>query len=110
MWKLLALPQVTSNDMSIWTNYRGGGKGYSALPPTKLLWEGAVPCCPPPCSYAFDSEWTFRLSGMRTPHRIAVIFCLHEMDSINLSRDMRFPTMWYARPAKSQISLRIRAV
>ena len=29
---------------------------------------------------------------------------------ITLSRDTRFPTMWYVRPAKSQISLRIRAV
>ena len=27
-----------------------------------------------------------------------------------MSRGMRFPTMWYVRPAKSQISLRIRAV
>ena len=27
-----------------------------------------------------------------------------------LSRDMRFPTMWYVRPAKPQISLRICAV
>ena len=27
-----------------------------------------------------------------------------------LSRDVRFPTMWYLRPAKPQISLRIRAV
>ena len=26
----------------------------------------------------------------------------------NLSRDMRFPTMWYVRSAKSQTSLRIR--
>ena len=26
-----------------------------------------------------------------------------------LSRDMRFPTMWYMRPAKPQISLRMRA-
>ena len=26
-----------------------------------------------------------------------------------LSRDTRFPTMWYVRPAKPQISLRIRA-
>ena len=31
-------------------------------------------------------------------------------DQNNLSRDMRFPTMWYVRPAKPQISLRIRAV
>ena len=28
----------------------------------------------------------------------------------NMSRDMRFPTMWYVRPAKPQISLRICAV
>ena len=27
-----------------------------------------------------------------------------------LSQCMRFPTMWYVRPAKPQISLRIRAV
>ena len=37
-----------------------------------------------------------------------------EMDIHNsndqLSRDMRFPTMWYVRPAKAQTSLRIRAV
>ena len=28
----------------------------------------------------------------------------------NMSRDMRFPTIWYVRPAKAKISLRIRAV
>ena len=28
----------------------------------------------------------------------------------NVSQCMRFPTMWYVRPAKPQISLRIRAV
>ena len=28
----------------------------------------------------------------------------------NMSHDMRFPTMWYVRPAKPQISLRIHAV
>ena len=27
----------------------------------------------------------------------------------NMSHDMRFPTMWYARPAKAQTSLRICA-
>ena len=30
--------------------------------------------------------------------------------NLNLSRGMRFPTMWYIRPAKPQISLRICAV
>ena len=29
---------------------------------------------------------------------------------IYMSQCMRFPTMWYVRPAKPQISLRIRAV
>ena len=28
----------------------------------------------------------------------------------NMSQCTRFPTMWYVRPAKPQISLRIRAV
>ena len=32
------------------------------------------------------------------------------MQSHDLSRDMRFSTMWYVRPAKAQTSLRIRAV
>ena len=31
-------------------------------------------------------------------------------ESDDLSRDMRFPTMWFMRPAKPQISLRLRAV
>ena len=30
--------------------------------------------------------------------------------STKLSHDMRFPTMWYVRPAKPQTSMRIRAV
>ena len=28
---------------------------------------------------------------------------------VQMSRDMRFPTMWYVRPPKAQTSLRIRA-
>ena len=28
--------------------------------------------------------------------------------TLDMSCDMRFPTMWYVRPAKPQISLRIR--
>ena len=31
-------------------------------------------------------------------------------NSLNLSHDMRFPTMWYAREAKPQTSMGIRAV
>ena len=33
-----------------------------------------------------------------------------EVEMFYLSRDMRFPTMWYVQPAKPQISLRMRAV
>ena len=32
------------------------------------------------------------------------------MKADKLSQPMRFPTMWYVRPPKPQISLRIRAV
>ena len=28
----------------------------------------------------------------------------------NMNQDMRFPTMWYVRPVKPQISLRLRPV
>ena len=30
--------------------------------------------------------------------------------SLLMSHDMKFPTMWYVRPAKAQTSLRTRAV
>ena len=30
------------------------------------------------------------------------------LQCIEMSRNMRFPTMWYVRPAKAQTSLRIR--
>ena len=32
------------------------------------------------------------------------------LQCIEMSRNVRFPTMWYVRPAKAQTSLRIRAV
>ena len=35
--------------------------------------------------------------------------CMHGNEK-KLSQCMRFPTMWYVRPAKPQISLSIRAV
>ena len=35
------------------------------------------------------------------------VLCLYQN---NMSRDIRFPTMWSVRPAKAQTSLRIRAV
>ena len=47
---------------------------------------------------------TFRIEGTQ---------CLltRDMQILDqMSRDMRFPTMWYVRPAKPQISLRTRSV
>ena len=35
---------------------------------------------------------------------------LIRVSTCHISRGMRFPTMWYVRPAKAQTSLRIRAV
>ena len=35
---------------------------------------------------------------------------LHGKTLPNLSRNMRFPTMWNAQPVKTQISMRIRTV
>ena len=34
----------------------------------------------------------------------------YSLDDKEISPDMRFPTMWYVRPEKSQTGLRIRAV
>ena len=36
--------------------------------------------------------------------------CKYINKNIIMSHDMRFPSMWYVRPAKPQTSLRIRAV
>ena len=49
---------------------------------------------------------------------VIVCYIKHHLDyfkqfesrSQQTSRNMRIPTMWYVRPAKAQISLRIRAV
>ena len=35
---------------------------------------------------------------------------IRELREVCMSHGMRFPTMWYVRPAKAQTSLRIRAV
>ena len=32
------------------------------------------------------------------------------LPNYKMSRDIRFPTMWYVQPSKPQISLRIKAV
>ena len=47
------------------------------------------------------------ITGVTVLNTIYVtIFCA---GIIEMSHDMRFPTMWYVRPAKAQTSLRIRA-
>ena len=38
------------------------------------------------------------------------LFLEHGYIAYQMSQCMRFPTIWYVRPAKPQISLRIRAV
>ena len=54
-------------------------------------------------------SWGPGIDGQTSPMDQSVI-SLHLRQEDHLSRDMRFPTMWYVRPAKAQISLRIRAV
>ena len=39
-----------------------------------------------------------------------LLFCKHILLCLHMSRHMRFPTMWYLRPAKPQISLRVHPV
>ena len=46
------------------------------------------------------------LNAERNPKTVL----LKKTDKTEMSRDMKFPTMWYVRPAKPQISLRMRAV
>ena len=59
----------------------------------KLLWQRGI--------------YSFWLRGAYI--RIRTVRRLHTRKSY-MSHDMRFPTMWYIRPAKAQSSLRIRAV
>ena len=47
---------------------------------------------------------TYDIELRMTEYFTLLFICNH------MSRDMRFPTMWYVRPAKPQISLRISAV
>ena len=51
------------------------------------------------------SGWYFVSSGSKL-----FAFSADNKSSHYLSKCMRFPTMWYVRPVKPQISLRIRAV
>ena len=59
--------------------------------------------------YAFTSSWYFMLSLVEHENSFITsgpgYFAYYYM-----SREMRFPTMWYVRPAKAQTNLRIRAV
>ena len=70
---------------------------------------------------SFITTWGHRV-GSKLVHIIIEIFAIWSKCppnsrntasipkiSTNLSRDVIFPTMWYARPAKAQTSLRIRA-
>ena len=61
-----------------------------------LLYLSMFSCFKPNCMRELKEENTFN--------------CLDKLLLIIMSKCMRFPTMWYVRPAKPQISLRIRAV
>ena len=53
-----------------------------------------------------DCGWSHKTGGvLMTPSS-----ALSQEESLHMSRNMKFPTMWYVRPAKPQISLRIGAV
>ena len=58
--------------------------------------------------------WKFNNSLLRDREYIIVKECIQRVKqqyiTLNMSQCMRFPTMWYVRPATLQISLRIRAV
>ena len=41
---------------------------------------------------------------------LTIIAFLGYLANLSISRDMRFPTMWYVQPVKPPISLRIREV
>ena len=49
-----------------------------------------------------DAVFYYQLFVTSDNHRVP--------QQVHMSRDMRFPTTWYVRPVKAQISLRIRTV
>ena len=51
---------------------------------------------------------TYRLSSVEL--EVTVLITISICGWFVFSRDMRFPKIWYVRPAKAQTSLRIRAV
>ena len=58
------------------------------------------------CPWIFHWIWMVYLTGklIKSP-----FVCSSELRLKQMSRDMRFPTMWYVRPAKAKTSLPIRA-
>ena len=49
-------------------------------------------------------------AGIRYMESLALLYICEVHLQVQMSRDPIFPTMWYVRPAKPQINLRIRAV
>ena len=68
----------------------------------------------------WNSFWVSKLK--ERPHRLVLVYTCQNVTllestcrgshglKLQMSRNMKFPTMWYVRPARSQISMRIRAV
>ena len=73
------------------------------------------------CAFTFQSHWIVALYRLisRYMYFSPIQYALFSdrlaqsemyIPDLYLRRDIRFQTMWYVRPAKPQISLRIRAV
>ena len=81
-WKITVGGFVNQLIKIFWPNYKRSWKGLLRRVDTFLSWQNVI----------YSEEKT----------------TLH--DEKNLNGGMRFPTMWYVRPAKAQTSLCIRAV
>ena len=58
-------------------------------------------------NYRIYSKFT---SMQRVKTRSYTVAAYARLTKVHMNRDMRFPTIWYVRPAKPQTSLRICAV
>ena len=59
---------------------------------------------------AIENAASTCLPTLATVTACRMLGCVYMYIYVHLSRDMRFPTMWYVRPATAQTSLRIHAV
>ena len=88
------------------------GRSDPSSPTRDFMTLKAVPeIAPRDVTVTIVSATAFRVSWLVSRAIQCSPFCLSSCRCcLHMSQDMRFPTMWYLRPAKPQISLRIRAV